>query len=191
MNQEYEVTQFKKGDFQDLNQNYWCDMGLKGVSEPVKIVVKDPMQFHDGMTLYGHIEEKTSKAGKAYQRFYREQKPEQPSHTTSSPTSAAKPAWQPRDDNAIRAQWAIGQSVGTFKWGEGEPVNLDLVVDRARHFYQMVDFVKSSDHIANVQQAIPGATRVIPDGDPGPEYPGDRLHDREIEAQMPDGFLKV
>lgn len=84
MNKDYKVNQFKPSDFRDQNGNYWCDMALAGVGEPVKIVVKDPTKFHDGMDLYGKIEEKTSKAGKPYLRFFREQKQDSPK--SSNPT---------------------------------------------------------------------------------------------------------
>ena len=108
MAQEYKVLQFKKGDFQDAHNNYWCDMALEGFGEPVRIVVKDPMQYHDGMTLYGEVKTQTSKAGKEYNRFYREQRPE-----TATPPSGGKPQndqyWEDRND-AIKAQWALGRA---------------------------------------------------------------------------------
>lgn len=77
--QEYEITEFRKGDFQDNYGNTWCDMVLLGVGEPVRIVVKNPLdeQYTVGNKLYGEIKEVTSKAGKAYKRFYREERPEQ------------------------------------------------------------------------------------------------------------------
>jgi hypothetical protein len=77
MAQTYKLTGFEKGDFQDNHGNYWCTAVLQGIGEPVKIVVKDPTKYHEGMELYGNVEEKTSKAGKPYLRFYREQHPDQ------------------------------------------------------------------------------------------------------------------
>lgn len=109
MAQEYTVLQFKKGDFQDAHGNYWCDMALEGVGEPVRIVVKDPMQYSDGMVLYGEVKEMTSKAGKPYNRFYREQRPEgQQSLPTNKPQQSDQ-YWEDRND-AIKAQWALGRS---------------------------------------------------------------------------------
>lgn len=111
MAQEYTVLQFKKGDFQDNHGNYWCDMALEGVGEPVRIVVKDPMQYSDGMVLYGEVKEMTSKAGKPYNRFYREQRPDgaSPTQTSLPKAQQSDQYWEDRND-AIKAQWALGRS---------------------------------------------------------------------------------
>jgi hypothetical protein len=135
MNQDYEILQFKPSDFQDQNGNYWCDMALKGVSEPVKIVVKDPTQFKDGQSLYGHITDETSKAGKAYRRFRREKK-------ADFHEKVGKKEWTPRDDMAIRAQWAIGQSMSHF--ATKDEVKLADVETLAGALFDMVDRVKDS-----------------------------------------------
>lgn len=132
MAQEYKVVQFKKGDFQDNYGNWWCDMVLEGFGEPVKIVVKDPMQFEDGMTLYGSIEQKTSKAGKQYNRFKREQKPD---------TEEKEAYWQEKN-MSIRAQWAIGQAVSVHA------DNIEKVETLANELFEMVDRVSG-----NVEQA--------------------------------------
>lgn len=152
MAQEYEVLQFKAGDFQDSHGNYWCDMALRGVSEPVRIVVKDPMQFHDGMMLYGRVEDATSKAGKPYRRFYREQKPDS---EQSSSQHASKPKLSNQDDkywddkNAqIRAQWAIGQAV-TLSGQTDHPNGLVMIEEWAKELYAMVDRVKGSSESTN------------------------------------------
>lgn len=74
---EYEISYFEKGDYQDQNGNYWCNILFKGYSsEPIRIVVKDPMAYSVGQKLYGHLEIKTSQAGKPYNRFYRDKKPD-------------------------------------------------------------------------------------------------------------------
>lgn len=84
MAQEYEITDFRKGDFQDQHQNFWCDMVLLGVGEPVRIAVKDPTQYQVGQKLYGRIDEVISKQGKPYKRFFKEERPEQQGFTGSS-----------------------------------------------------------------------------------------------------------
>jgi hypothetical protein len=140
MPQDYEVLQFKAGDYQDNNQNFWCDMALRGVGEPVRIVVRDPSQFHDGMTLYGKVTEETSRAGKSYLRFRREQKPEQTTPQVvalGATPPAPKTEWQPKDQNAIRAQWAIGQACGLCD--KFEP---NAILQVAQTLYEMVDVVK-------------------------------------------------
>lgn len=146
MAQDYEVAHFKKGDFQDNFGNYWCDMALKGVGEPVRIAVKDPTQFHDGMILYGSIETKQSRAGKDYLKFKRMEKEEQ--QPPLSPTGGTtKKEWIPRDEDAIRAQWAIGQSVilhnHVDKSAESSAPNTNYIEQYAKELYAMVDRVKA------------------------------------------------
>lgn len=85
MAQEYTITAFEKGDFQDNHGNYWCSMVVDGVGEPVKIVVKDPTKYEVGMKLFGDITEQTSKAGNAYLRFKRAQQGELSTSNTDSP----------------------------------------------------------------------------------------------------------
>jgi hypothetical protein len=79
MAKEYTVRSFKKGDYKDNFGNTWCDMVLEeNPSEPVRIVVKDPDNYKDGMKLYGEVKLAKTQAGKAYYRFYKEQQPETP-----------------------------------------------------------------------------------------------------------------
>lgn len=79
---DYTIREFKAGTFQDQNGNLWCDMVLEeNPSEPVRIVVKDPTKFSNGMKIYGKIKAMTSQQGKQYYRFFREK------HPDSAPTS--------------------------------------------------------------------------------------------------------
>lgn len=148
MAQEYEVLQFKKGDFQDNYGNYWCDMALKGVGEPVRIAVKDPTQFQDGMTLYGSVETKTSKAGKEYLKFKREEREEDPDQQTDKPKQSDE-YWE--DKNlAIKAQWAIGQAIKlqtAFSQQKNDPASLrsSEVEDTAKYLFKMVARVKATN----------------------------------------------
>lgn len=142
--QDYKVLQFKKGDFQDNHGNYWCDMALEGVSEPVRIVVKDPSKYADGMELYGEVKEQTSKAGKTYLRFFRGQKEQQ---------SFIKKEWQPRDDSAIRAQWAIGQSVVLYNANNEDSLgpHMNVIEAQAKELYAMVDRVKGETPVKTLE----------------------------------------
>lgn len=162
MAQHYEVLDFKKGTFKDDNQNWWCNMALKGIGEPVSIAVKDPTQFHTGMTLYGTIETKVSRSGKDYLRFKREKEPEQP----ASSREPAKSSWQPRDDESIRAQFAIKTAAQIG--GVEDVTDLDKIIAHlagiekaARELYAMVDRVKGStdakravDEVFDVSETI-------------------------------------
>jgi hypothetical protein len=88
MAQDYKLRSFKKSDFQDFHKNYWCDAAFEGFGEPVKWVVKDPTKVSEGETYYGEIKEETSKTGKAYWRFFKQQPPD---GATPSPNSGKVP----------------------------------------------------------------------------------------------------
>jgi hypothetical protein len=143
---DYVIRDFQKGDFRDQNGNYWCDAAFEGVGEPVKMVVKDPMKFTNGMTVYGYIRGMSSKAGKPYQRFYRVQKEEAPAPQQASQKTGS---YQPRDDMAIRAQWAIGQAVqlqnGILAAEPSTQFKVDWLETEAKNFFAMVDRVKAGE----------------------------------------------
>lgn len=86
MAQDYVLRSFKKEDFQDAHGNYWCTAAFEGVGEPVKWVVKNPMSIQEGQTYYGEIKELTSKAGKPYMRFYKQQKPDGALTSSNAPS---------------------------------------------------------------------------------------------------------
>lgn len=140
---EYELTEFKSSDFKDQNGNVWCDAVFLGVGEPVKWVVKDPSKVVVGQKYYGKITDETSKANKPYQRFRREKRPED----QAQPQGKSKRDWQPRDDAAIRAQWAIGQAmtflVAANDVNDGNPIEQAEIL--AKELYAMVDRVKDSN----------------------------------------------
>lgn len=151
---EYVISHFQAGDYKDSNGNTWCNVLFEGrQNEPIRWVVKDPSAFSVGQTVYGHVETKTSQAGKDYLRFYRDQKPpDEPQGRTGGSS------WQPRDDMAIRAQWAIGQAVA---WSIGN--DLDKIGDLegiAKNFFVMVDRVKAS-----TIGPVPKITNEPPDDD--------------------------
>lgn len=147
--QDYRITSFKVGTFKDDHNNTWCDMALEGFGEPVRVVLKDPSKFATGDTIYGRIEQKTSKANKAYWKFQRVMKDE-PQYVK---TNNSRPAWTPRDDSHIRAQWAIGQAVSMHADDEavkgkdfiaGGNKNLFAIEATAKELFAMVDRVKDS-----------------------------------------------
>lgn len=91
----------------DQNGNQWVNVLFEGFqNEPIKWVVKDLSQYQVGQTIYGHIEQKTSQAGKPYNRFYRDQKPDYGQATQAGAVAGSK--YQPRDDNT---QESIARSV--------------------------------------------------------------------------------
>jgi hypothetical protein len=186
MPQDYEILQFKKGDFQDNFGNYWCDMALKGFGEPVRIAVKDPAQFEAGQTLYGTIETKQSRAGKEYYKFNRQKKEDEPYGSQKSNTTSGKKDWQPRDDNAIRAQWSIGQAMTHF--AAKEEVKLADVEKLAKALYVMVDRVKQ-DGIATEPDISPEELQARRET----ERDAERLRNtlQEDEVYMPVGEINL
>jgi len=131
MARDYEVLDFKKGTFKDDYGNWYCNMALKGVGEPVTIAVKDPTQFETGMTLYGTIETKTSRAGKEYLKFKREQKEE----SVGTQGVAQKGSWQPESperQDSINRSVAINNAAVVF---QGTGVEAERVIAYADSFY--------------------------------------------------------
>lgn len=78
---------------------------------------------------------KTSAKGTDYHQL----KKVRPEGVVKSVPQTTKKEWQPRDDDAIRAQWAIGQAVSVYK------DKLDEVEALAKSLFKMVDRVKSSE----------------------------------------------
>lgn len=90
---EYTIKSFKVGDFKDNYGNTWCEILFEEwASEPIRVVVKDPATYSVGKKVYGHIEVKESKAGKPYNRFYTDKKPDgyQGSSKPSTPSSTGQ-----------------------------------------------------------------------------------------------------
>lgn len=107
--QELKIVHLDPGTqpYFDQNGNQWVNVLFEGFqNEPIKWVVKNVSQYQIGQTVYGHIEQKTSQAGKPYNRFYRDQKPDYGQAAQAGAVAGAK--YQPRDDNT---QESIARSV--------------------------------------------------------------------------------
>lgn len=57
--------------------------------------------------------------------------------------AGSKPAYQPRDDKAIQAQWSIGQAVTVANLGL--ETDMGAVESLAKEFFAMIERVKTSD----------------------------------------------
>jgi len=155
---EYEILQFDKGDFKDQNGNYWCTMAVRGVSEPVRIVVKDPMHedFQEGKNLYGKITDETSKAGKPYLRFRREKRDD--GQQGSLPIKSDKPSPEYWDDKnaSIQAQFAIKTAVMAL--GVRTDKNLAHYVDEvqamATELFAMIPRVSGKENDDEAQEKL-------------------------------------
>lgn len=94
---EHKLLDFKVGELKDNYGNTACSATFEGVSEPVTWMVKDPTKVAVGQSYYGHTEDATSRAGKPYRRFYRDQRPE------ASDSTPSKSFGYVKDDKEIRA----------------------------------------------------------------------------------------
>lgn len=180
--QEYTVQTFKPREYKDQNDNTWCDVLFEEHrSEPITWVVKDPSSVDQGDKVFGHIETKTSQANKPYLRFYRDDpsqysaaptaKPE-PTIPTSAPAKTGGSSYVPRDDAAIRAQWAIGQSM---EWAlQSKNPTLHSIEENAVKLFQMVERVK---HAVPSETMSADKPTVIPD-----------THGEDIAADLERGL---
>lgn len=82
--------------------------------------------------------------------------------TTKAQPTAQRKSYTPRDDAAIKAQWAIGQAVAMCGHGKIEP---DDIEPQAMTFFDMVNRVKEPNPVNKVQETFPGADQI--------EIPGD------------------
>jgi hypothetical protein len=65
---------------------------------------------------------------------------------------SAGSSWQPRDDNAIRAQWAIGQAINLASVKmDKEAITLPVIEKYARQLYETVSRVKGDEVTAEEQ----------------------------------------
>jgi hypothetical protein len=109
MAQTVTVKDFKIGDFKDQNGNTWCEVEFEEFpGKQIKWVVKDPTKVRMGDKVYGHTEQKTSKANKPYLRFVRDQNPDKPVGGSSGGTRGN---YQPKDEHAIAKAVALKASV--------------------------------------------------------------------------------
>lgn len=119
---------------------YYIRVMLEGHDRPVEIGKKSPDALKVGDTVYGTIKptDYPSDSFKAAQKPF---------------GGGGGKTYQPRDDNAIRAQWAIGQAVSHYnsiavaavKGGADAKAFLDGIEETAKELYQMVDRVKASE----------------------------------------------
>lgn len=150
--QEYTLVdvEIPKVPFTDTNGNHWITAVFEGYGEPVKWVIKDPKTAIVGEKYYGEIKDWTSAKGKTMPRFFRKPRPDNDTSPGQSHTGTTagyqKKEWQPRDDDRIVAQWAIGQAtqiaIATRKTIDLKSSPLDEIETWAKELFAMVDRVK-------------------------------------------------
>lgn len=129
--------------------NYW--VGFEGHQNDVLIRAKNAPEV--GGMEYGTVSQETSKAGKQYFKFKREQKDGGNFHSEAPSTSfKGKPKSEYVDHHeSIKAQWAIGQALSKFKEGCYECSGADRVTllsnieDFAKELYEMSERVAGND----------------------------------------------
>lgn len=142
---------------------YYIKVMVEGHDRPVSVGKKSPDALKVGDTIYGEIV------------------PTQYDTDNFKPETKPNPAFQKRDDSAIKAQWAIGQAVSLFTSGKDEAIS--DIEKNAKDFYVMVDRVKAQPpQQSGYQQAKEQANKLRPqpstgskafsDGSPVEEFPG-------------------
>lgn len=168
---EYKITQVSSQPPKEYDgQNgkiYYIKVALQGHAKPVSIGKKSPNALKPGDTVYGTIMPTEYDTD----NFKAENKPYQ--------------AATPKDQDAIKAQWAIGQAVEiNIKY---EPTFDVIKVEKvAKDLYSMVDRVKGSsvdlNAVAPTAQIVPQQqTQTFSDGTPVPDIVDDRF---DIDAPI-------
>jgi hypothetical protein len=134
---EYKITQVSAQpprQWDGPNGTVWyIKVKLDGHAKPVSIGKRSPDALKVGDTVHGTIIEDGMHDE---DKFKAEQNPAY----SGGGSSASKPSYTPRDDMAIRAQWAIGQSMtATYNKDAGNIAEVELL---ATALFAMVDRVK-------------------------------------------------
>lgn len=142
MAQEFRIEQVSNRPPETFSTSYGelekYKVMLGGYDEPVTVNRKPGNVPRVGDVLYGTVE-KTSYGLK----FNREDRPEFAQKGTAQ-TGKASSSYAPRDDKAIQAQWALGQSVAiAISLGRSE--DLGAIETLAKDLFAMIDRVKNSD----------------------------------------------
>jgi len=128
MAQEYEITRVSEQEPRtytgDFGTTYYIKVMLKGHAKPVEIGKKSPDGLKVGDTVFGTI-----------------RPTEYPTDGFKSERKPFNASRSPRDDMAIRAQWAIGQAIALFTSGKDNQIG--DIEKNAKDFFLMVDSVKA------------------------------------------------
>lgn len=169
----FTIKDFKVSDFKDTFGNTAVNVAFEEFGEPVTWFVKDPSKVSSGMKLEGEVKPtKAQTSGKEYNRFYRD-KPQDQQGGYSQGTQqrgSTKREYQPRDDHAIQAQWAIGQAVHiAIASGNPDAMDRKFIEEGACEFFDMIERVKNHDtpeedklqHETDVKRVVPNADKHV------------------------------
>lgn len=157
MAQTYTVRDVRKTDQWDSQYGTFQTyaLALEGIGEPVKLNKKVPVKDEPakGGTLYGTIEEKSTRNGSTYRQLKLERPDTGP--YSGGAHGYSKRDYQPRDDAAIRAQWAIGQAMSFFTAKSTDvQIDEDHVAQMAQKLYAMVDRVKGGSESTDPKENL-------------------------------------
>lgn len=179
MPQEFTVRQWKAWKEDDGTPITDPHGNVKGsvvfeehANEPVDATFKQAP--NPGDKKYGVIEDYQTKSGNTRTKFSRRDRPQEGSNSRSGGKSG-------RDDNAIRAQWAIGQAVqiqAASKVVRDGSTLMNELEATAKSLYAMVDRVKDSNggNTVVTGSTNPGQTQTFSNGEPLP------VPDRQFEV---------
>lgn len=163
----------KLGDYDEkYGQRFWSDSYDQDT--PVMFNLMSQEDLHDGQTITAEtVELAESKKGTEYHKLKKVRVGGQTvmaSTANHAPKQAPKKEWQPRDDDRIVAQWAIGQAVSVYG---GDLIKVEHM---ANDLFKMVDRVKSgsggdatSQPRTQVEKSEPAATEDVVVTDIGDE----------------------
>lgn len=151
-------------------QSYWCYAHESNM--PVKFNLMDG-DVHDGdkISCEEYTVRKSSK-GTEYQQLRKVKVAGQTVVSGSTNPQPAKKEWQPRDDDRIVAQWAIGQATKYFEGDDfktAQPEDYATFIANveglAREFFSMVERVKNPKAKSAEVKVQPEEDAVVEDFD--------------------------
>lgn len=148
MAQDYTISIFKVGDYKDNYGNVWCEVAFEGVSEPARWSMKPESteKYSVGTKVYGHIEDATSQAGKPYNRFKTDQRPDD-SEGSKTDFKPAVNSWNdPKKEDAIARAVALRHAAVMYQ-GVGTEDASQIVLRIADKFYDWLIQTSIEDDI--------------------------------------------
>jgi hypothetical protein len=108
----------------------------------------------------GDVEVYDKQGQRGSEQFVRQAPKENAAPASSGTSTAARPAYQPKDEKAIQAMWAISQAIALSTATVKENATLEHVYNNAAELFSMVDAVKNSD----TKQAQLDIVQEVPEG---------------------------
>jgi hypothetical protein len=174
MAQEYEIIAFKVADYTDPQGNVWVEVAFKELGEPARWAMRPESvsKYHVGGTVFGHIEEATSRAGKRYNRFKIDKQ-------DGAPPSTGNSSYTPKNNNTITLSmvWKTVAGIRGLPENKTEFEQFFLIVKE--HFDELLLMSEQIDKPtpgydqakAVAKDIREGAARAFPPDEPLPEPP--------------------